>query len=214
MNFSLNEIENLVRKAARGAGFDPGCADDLAAAAAVLAAHPVPVCEILHRALTCDPGQPLTIVADGSSASCDATCAARAGPSALDLLIAKPAGFAVTLDGVDEPLLIAALAILAARRYATGFTLAGDDATLTVERGRRADLTSLANSNAVRLVLRRTDKAATQPSEPTLSASRYEPEKVSDEGLAGLERLARMTYVPASEASRLQGAGAGLTDND
>ena len=29
-----------------------------------------------------------------------------------------------------------------------------------------------------------------------------------------LEELAHQTYVPASEESRLRGAGAGLTDND
>lgn len=214
MNLSLNEVENLVRKAARGAGLDPGRADDLAAAAAVLASHPLPVCAILYRALTGGAGQSLTIAADGAHASCHATSAAHVGPSALDLLLANPPGFEVTLDAVDEPLLIAALAVVAARRYAAHFTLATGGDTVSITRDRRSDLTALGQAQGAQLVLRRLDATGARPSRTISPACRYDPEKLSDDGVAGLERLARMTYVPASEDSRLRGAGAGLTDND
>lgn len=40
------------------------------------------------------------------------------------------------------------------------------------------------------------------------------PFDVHSETLAALDALAKLTYVPATEASRLAGAGAGLTDND
>jgi hypothetical protein len=214
VSLSLNEVENLVRKAARGAGLDPGRADDLAAASAVLASHGLPVCAIIYRALTGDPGQPLMIAADGAQAICPATSAARAGSSALDLLLAKPPGFEVTLDAVDEPLLIAALAVVAARPYASGFAVTAQRATLTIERDRRTDFAALENARSIPIVLRRLDATAARPSRAMTPASRYDPEQVSDDGVAGLERLARMTYVPASDASRLKGAGAGLTDND
>jgi hypothetical protein len=214
VSLSLNEVENLVRKAARGAGLDPGRADDLAAASAVLASHGLPVCAIIYRALTGDPGQPLMIAADGAQAICPATSAARAGSSALDLLLAKPPGFEVTLDAVDEPLLIAALAVVAARRYASGFAVTAQRATLTIERDRRTDFAPLENARSIPIVLRRLDATAARPSRAMTPASRYDPEQVSDDAVAGLERLARMTYVPASDASRFKGAGAGLTDND
>jgi hypothetical protein len=154
------------------------------------------------------------IAADGAQAICPATSAARAGSSALDLLLAKPPGFEVTLDAVDEPLLIAALAVVAARRYASGFAVTAQRATLTIERDRRTDFAALENARSIPIVLRRLDATAARPSRAMTPASRYDPEQVSDDGVAGLERLARMTYVPASDASRLKGAGAGLTDND
>ena len=214
MNLSLNEVENLVRKAARGAGLDPGRADDLAAASAVLASHGFPVCAIMYRALTGDPGQPLTIAADGAQAICPATSAARMGSSALDLLLAKPAGFEVTLDAVDEPLLIAALAVVATRRYASGFSITAQGDTLAIERDRPTDFAALESARSNPIVLRRIDEAPARPFQHAFPACRYDPERVSDDGVAGLERLAHMTYVPASEDSRLKGAGAGLTDND
>jgi hypothetical protein len=37
---------------------------------------------------------------------------------------------------------------------------------------------------------------------------------IGDEIWEALSAFAHRTYVPASEASRLKGAGAGLTDND
>jgi len=40
------------------------------------------------------------------------------------------------------------------------------------------------------------------------------PVDIADEIWEGLSAFAHRTYVPASEASRLKGAGAGLTDND
>ena len=215
MNLSLNEVENLVRKAARGVGLDPGRADDVAAAAAMLASHPVPVCAILHRALSSGVGEPLTLAQDGTRAACHATSTAYVGPSALDLLIARPAGFEIALDAVDEPLLMMALAVVASRRYGVGLLVETENGAIAIEHGRRTDLTSLANARAIQLVLRRSARPAGRKTQPhTAFASRYDPAKVSDTGLAALESLACRTYVPASVSSRLQGAGAGLTDND
>ena len=50
----------------------------------------------------------------------------------------------------------------------------------------------------------------------TMMITRAHPSrKVIDDGLwSTLEGFAARTYVPATEASRLKGAGAGLTDND
>jgi hypothetical protein len=45
-------------------------------------------------------------------------------------------------------------------------------------------------------------------------ATRYDPVETSDFGWDRITELARRTYVPASDQSRLRGAGAGLTDND
>ncbi len=49
---------------------------------------------------------------------------------------------------------------------------------------------------------------------PTPAAAAEGPVHLSPDLLARLDALVSRTYVPASDASRLAGAGAGLTDND
>ena len=151
---------------------------------------------------------------DNSAATCPQSRAAHVTPAALDLLCARPAGFEVILDAVDEPLLVAALAAVTAERQPATITLSTDTATLRLEPGHAPSLDALADCRAPRLVLRRLTEPAPAPAENAARPSRYDPARTGDTGLDGLERLARRTYVPASEASRLTGAGAGLTDND
>ncbi len=214
MRFSINEVETLVRKAALGAGLDPGRADELADAAVWLTGLQVPVFDIAHRALTSDAGAPITLAEDGTSAACPSSSAARVGMSAIDLLLAKPTDFTVTLDAVDEPLLVTALAAVAARRHGSAFEIETGRAKIAVQPDGIPDLAPLIAERNLRMVLRRTGKNASATAEPTASSCRYDPESLSDNGFASLERLAHQTYVPASERSRISGAGAGLTDND
>ncbi|MEM9472532.1 MAG: hypothetical protein AAGA00_11250, partial [Pseudomonadota bacterium] len=61
------------------------------------------------------------------------------------------------------------------------------------------------------------DKVSIEDSAPARQASHcWQPGAVdiADEIWEALSAFAHRTYVPASEASRLKGAGAGLTDND
>ncbi len=214
MTLSLNEVETLVRKAALGAGLDPGRAGDLAGAALWLTAVNVPVFEIAYRALISKEGPPLAVTSYTKQATCLATAAARIGPSAIDLLVAKPPGFTVALDAVDEPLIIAALAARTAWRDAAAFTIETTETTIEIGPTPRPDVTPLTAGTARRLVLHRAQHAAVPVAENPEPPSRYDPTHVGDTGFADLDHLARLTYVPATEYSRLAGAGAGLTDND
>lgn len=214
VTFSINEVETLVRKAALGAGLDPGRADELADAAVWLIELQVPVFELAYRALSSAEGSPMTLAEDGTSAACPTTSAARVATSAVDILLVKPPGFTVTLDAVDEPLVVTTLAAVAARRYGTAFEIETASAKIALQPGDFADLDPLIAERNLRMVLRRTGKNASATSEPAASSSRYDPENVADNGFANLEQLAHRTYVPASEKSRISGAGAGLTDND
>jgi len=57
--------------------------------------------------------------------------------------------------------------------------------------------------------------AASEPALQTVTHSlRTGPVDIADEIWEALSAFAHRTYVPASESSRLKGAGAGLTDND
>lgn len=214
MTFSLNEVETLVRKAALGAGIDPGRANDLAAAAIWLTDVRVPVFEIVHRALTLDGGAPLKLADDGTHADCPATSAARTGPSTFDILLAKPPGFRVVLDAVDEPLLVAALAAITAARNGATFTIEISGQTIAMSPGTIPNIAPLMEGQAGSITLARMHETATPPAQRTSAIPRYDPASIPDSGFAALARLAHQTYVPATVESRLSGAGAGLTDND
>jgi hypothetical protein len=92
-------------------------------------------------------------------------------------------------------------------------SLAGEAADLKLQAGEQG---AVAASGAVRAALC-----------PEFSVSRFEappdaawrsegtePVQVDDAVWAALQKFAARTYVPASEQSRLMGAGAGLLDND
>ena len=159
MTRSLNEIEGMIHKAARGAGLPLGHADELAAAGVRLVAEGG------------DPGE-ITVALD------KATGVAMTGPAAIDAVLAT--GEPVTLADVDSPHLL--VAMVAAREVA---------------------VTARIESTGVVL----------EPGE-TVVLPLDGPVDVDAAHWARWSELAARTYVPASEASRESGAGAGLTDND
>lgn len=191
MIVSRNEIETTCQRAALGVGLAHGLAEDAAAIAAWLAASGELAAEIMLRAL-------LSAEACGVSVPCfsqdgniwrpaqDAIVPALvAGPSAADLLRADP-GAVVHIGRIDEPRVIAAALALAGL----------DAAEVPLERGQSMRLTA------------RPGRPLATPRPPA------EGFAVADAVWRELLKLAARTYVPASEQSRLKGAGAGLSDND
>lgn len=217
--YALNEVETLVRKAAIGSGLDPGRADELAAAGLWLARRSFPVCDILGRALTGGPGDELEIVRNGTAAASNLARAAWIGPPTFDLLIAKAPGFRIELYNLDEPRLLAAIAAVTAALHGQRFILEWDDAFLPVGPGSNPAAGSIVSGTVRHLSVVRAPPAAVnprrRPGDPiSTKPARYDPAAAGDSGLAALQALARLTYVPASDQSRRSGAGAGLTDND
>jgi hypothetical protein len=216
--YAMNEIETLVRKAAIGAGLDPGRADDLAAAGLWLAFRAFPVCELVHRALAAGPGEPLRLSADGTTAECPLTSAAHSGPAVLDLLLAKPPGFRVVLNDLDELRLLVALAAVMATRHQQRFRLEWGETLLPIGPGANPAAAAVTAGAVRRLSAIRAPAAArpgaAAPDPAETSVTRYDPDATTDTGWAALQVMAARTYVPASEQSRRSGAGAGLNDND
>ena len=214
MSYSLNELESLLRKAAAGSGFPAGHADAIAAAGIWLARRRFPACQVVERALTGGFRPPNPAEADNKTWFHDAS-AAIDGLAAIDLLLAQSQSEPepVILEALNVPTLLLGLCGDAADQHRSAFTLARANTTITVAPdadlkpehwpfGANGDLCILRTSPA---------PAITAPH----LATRYHPiDNAAALAWDALMQLAHNTYVPASEHSRLAGAGAGLTDND
>ena len=169
MRLSGNEIAALAVKAARGAGLPLGHAEDMRAAAVLLAARG----DLAVMAAALDGDQKVPRYDDGRI---EGARAAMVGPIAIDLVRCG----AEILTQVDAPDLVRALAEAAG---GVEVTVQGDNLRL-------------------------------KPANRAAAALPEGPFEVSPEVIEALNIFAARTYVPASEASRLAGAGAGLSDND
>ena len=184
---SYNEVQSLARKAASGAGLPHGVAEEIGHAAVWLSARGVDAIRIVVDALE-EGGR--EAVLDGQAAidalCCGAEELALPRNDACGLLLIGLAGAAAMDTGVN-------LAVQRAN---------GD----VVPLGRMSDGTSLAPPVKILRVPPDDDapKSAGTPRPAASDAAAY----------AAALALSARTYVPASDVSRAQGAGAGTTDND
>lgn len=179
MKRSMNEINAMVLKAARGAGIPLGHCEDLAAAAAYIAATDPAALAVFPDVLAADHSNP-AIKTDADTMQITCVSIAMSGPMAVDAI---RAGFReVTLIDAQAP--IVAFALFATLGTAVTHRFHGTD-----------------------LVLMKTGQApAATITHTSVTVSEQLWQKLTD--------YAAKTYVPTSAASRLAGAGAGLTDND
>ncbi len=211
MTFAFNELESLLKKAAIGAGFPVGHAMAIASAGGWLGRRGFAVCDIVHRAVSGGPRESVIRSVDGVTVF-EAARAGVDGVAGIDLLLAGVAGDAVTLKELDEPRLLIGLAGVAAKAHGVGFAIGTETNEFVIGGGSgiAAAHVQLAGGETVALG-RRPDLSGV---DGAVLASRYDPAATADGSWSLIEQLAHRTYVPASDASRLSGAGAGLTDND
>mgnify|MGYP006282351575 CR=1 FL=1 len=212
MKLSLNEVDAVGRKAARGAGLPWGLAEEAGRAARWLAERGLPGPAALAGALQaldgaepavhaprCEEGVwqaspgPLSPFAVGAALWDRATDApetpVRLGPCLWPVLLLPYAGW-----------------IAQARGRAVALTAAGLSATVGPEGALDWEGDPL---------LPRIDALTLAPSAPPPRAEALCTQaEVAPDIAAALDALGHRTYAPATEASRLAGAGAGLTDND
>lgn len=211
VTLSLNEVEALARKAARGSGFAWGIAEEAGKAARWLCASNVDGCAALADYLAECDGADLSdgVQVQGRrwTSGTEPLCPLLAGVALSDFADRLKDG-ELRLEKVAQPILLAPFAAFSAQQLEVPVRLAWNEACVFT------DGTSLAIRGEIRAasahvtarVESRFDQAQRQP-----ACSRADPDTHS---LAVLERLAHRTYAPATEASRLSGAGAGLSDND
>lgn len=191
MRWSLNEVETLARKAVRGAGYSWGQAEDAGAAVRWLEARGWPGTESLSALLDAGAG-PGDCPIELGTMLCD-----RGAPPA-----------PLRVADLSAPLLV--LPFRAWCAEACGAHLRADigAAEFTVgPRGAWADgRTDLPLRGPLQLGM------GQKPEAPPVAVA--DRSRCDAAAMAALERFAARTYAPATEHSRLAGAGAGLSDTD
>jgi len=130
------------------------------------------------------------------------------GVAMLDWLVAGAGLAEAEITELFDPLVMAGLLVIYARSYGGCFELLGPGHTPLFSVAGPQDIADLPSLKDKRLRFRR---AADKTDRPPISWQHSQTELTVWQAL---ETLAHQTYVPASEASRKMGAGAGLVDND
>ncbi len=219
---SLNEIEAQLRKAARGAGLSWGLAEEAGKAARWLAMHGIgclPSFVALFEQHSSRPYDEISIPQEEGRwrARGGALCPLIAGTAIVDRAEEIAGGRNVELATVAWPVLLAPFAATVASATGASIVLAWPGARfifadtgvrLDATPGVTADVAGAASAHYAscgRLV-------GTAQGAPVKSeiAGIF----VDDSVWPRLDAFVQRTYVPASEESRLKGAGAGLLDTD
>lgn len=223
MSFSLNEVEAMVRKAARGAGYSWGMADEAGKAARWLCSvgldGTAALAGVLGRADGAGLGgagragaglaglAPVGLRGDWHAAA-GALCPLMAGTALADSAGLWEGG-AVRMQEVAFPAVLLPFAAAAARRCggtvsveAPGLHAVTDGTAVSLDPAPDA-MPSRAAQVTVRL--------GGQLGRALPRQGRADP---AEEDWRALGRLAQRTYAPDTRDSRLTGAGAGLSDND
>ena len=206
----------MAKRAARGAGFDWGLAEEAGKAVRWLTEHDLPGVEALAQLLidndNKDYGELTPISVDGPwHARCGRLCPIACGAALSDRAQAIAAGHAVELGPTRQPLLLVPGAAAAARLTGRTIELSwhGVSMVLTADGAAIEGSEEALKSELAQHVFCRT----TQPV-AVVSATGKRGRAVNAESWSRLDDFARRTFAPASEASRISGAGAGLEDNE
>ncbi|SFM67736.1 DUF3726 domain-containing protein [Shimia aestuarii] len=201
MTFSLNEVEAMAKKATRGAGYPWGLAEEASKATRWLCAQGIDGVAVLARVLARRQGCAAKGMED--CLPC-ADCPIGMGLALSDeaaQLVSTPKSF----EAAPVPVFLLPFAAMAARRLGTTVMVRGDGFE-AVTNGARLSLRGAVPVAAAVQVM-----AGGELGDVAALATRATPDP---EAWDMLSALAHRTYAPATEESRLLGAGAGTTDND
>lgn len=223
-DLSIGELDSLIMKAFRGAGFSWGLAQEAGRAAAWMAMQQLPAAECFASLLRHTDGNAATQLFPKLD---DGICLASNSPRCPVLTgsVISDIGWVVGSEGgigkagqakigpgdVYSPLILLPFVAHCAKSASVVLCVRFDNIDHLIGSDGRYLISEATFSTA--------PCASVEITEGSVDiSSKEEPPQarrasVSDTDLPYLESLAFRTYVPASEASR-KGAGAGLTDND
>lgn len=214
MSYSLNEVEATAKKAARGGGYGWGHAEEAGKAARWLCSFGFDGCKALASVLRTFDGCNLRTryPVSGSGewrASSDVMCPLYAGTLVSDTADKLNEG-PLTLRSVAEPLLLLPFAYAAARLIHKAVAVEWQGVSAVCS---SSGLNWTADNSAQLFgVVERVGVSISNAEGITgPSCSRASP---MEETWSSLLAFAHRTYAPATEESRLLGAGAGTSDND
>ncbi|MBX2883705.1 MAG: DUF3726 domain-containing protein [Granulosicoccus sp.] len=217
MKCSRNELTAIMRKAAIGSGCAVGVADEIARAACTLQASGYDGISLLLTALDACVDAPQEINRNVFDVDTwfPAVTIARTGPSVFDaLLLQSQAGHTeLSLSSIDVPFLLAGLAANRCMEQALKFTIAfscGAEAVVSRSGITLEGVIPMGPCDGRVMLYRDAGVTADSVSTETQALSLDVDTTLWNRCAV----LAAHTYVRSTEASRLDGAGAGLTDND
>jgi hypothetical protein len=216
MSYSLNEIEALSKRAGRGAGLSWGIAEEAARAVRWLASHKLPSVSLLASVLdqfeqisfeNCAPTSLDGIWGAASGSLCPLATGAALNDCADRLATGQP----IEMTNVSHPLLVVPFAAWASIHIASPVTISWSSVSVTTD------------GYGIQVSDPKSELDATSAATLTCSGAEITERKFDLPALRGefpqsawarLGVLAHRTYAPATEQSRVLGAGAGVTDND
>lgn len=220
-DYSIGETDSLVLKAYRGAGFSWGLAQEAGNAAAWLATHGLPAIDQFALLLSCTDGT----ASEGLTPVPDA--AVWSGPSGLLCPIISGVTLAesnlqqinfnkgLVLNNVQQPLLLLPFIAQASLLLNTNLEMcAADFLVECVISGQGIAIKTNAADEAVQSEYRSDVKISASGTDVEAGVVTQQRGFGQPESIERLNELAHRTYVPATDASRNAGAGAGLLDND
>ncbi|MBE1282719.1 MAG: DUF3726 domain-containing protein [Rhodobacteraceae bacterium] len=216
MSHSLNEIEAMGKRAARGAGLSWGLAEEAAKGTRWLSAFGFPGTEMLAELLKLNDQvppidvSPVSLSADIWHAPARRMSPLIAGASLSDCAVRLYERGSITMKNVSLPLLAVPFMGGAALRLGVPVAAEWDGARVATDGKHlcvQGDAAALEAKHAERLVF-------SAPAEMTGQNEAVMRAEVSGGSWDTLNQFAHRTFAPATEESRLRGAGAGLSDND
>lgn len=215
MRYSLNEIEVMCKRAARGSGLSWGLSEEAARASRWLASYGLPGPRLLAALLELNDRLLFSDVAPVSLSGAWSAPLGRmspiiAGAALSDSASRICAGETIIMHNVTQPLLIVPFAGTAALCLNMSVLVKWDDVSMTTD-GHTLSM----QGNPDTLTIDHTDTLTcalgSEMTDRIPSAHRGE---ITQDCWMCLSRFAGRTYAPATAASRASGAGAGLDGND
>ena len=209
MSWSLGEIAALATKAARGSGMDWGLADEAGYAVKWLQRRQLPGVAALCRYLSWRQAGEITIWPDDTARD-GHYCPIATGAAYGDGVFGDDVQFA----RVRTPLLL--IPFISLRAANTPVCLSMENAVFVLTQDKlgfsKNDTAILMDSSACQIYAASDDEL---PAMITIANDAIARVPVTASAcITVLNSFAKNTYAPATESSRLAGAGAGLNDND
>jgi Protein of unknown function (DUF3726) len=216
MTYSLNEVEAMCRRAARGAGLSWGMAEEAGKAARWLSAHSLPGPAILLSLLEQNDGTayedlaPMNVEGEWRSPE-GRLCPLIAGAALCDRSARFGEGKVHRLGPTSHPVLLAPYAAAAARQSGRQIHLSWQGADLYFS---GTECMARAADRALLVAQVDTVDCTSCDQQPGTAFQLNSRAEITPQVWKSLAALAQRTYAPATEESRISGAGSGLSDND
>ena len=213
---SANEVLQIARKACIGSGLAVDRAEDLAEAAALLqcSGHDglAQLLVLLEGHEAASAHLPATVQIDSVGRSTDQLRVSHLRPhiegvAVIDWLLANPQTGTVFIEKTDDKMLLIGLLVCAIQRFGGVFIL---------QASHKAEPVTIRDASQIKDGLPGTEiwTLSYKSGQVASSAVLYHHTDTDLSIWEALEARANLTYVPATEASRQKGAGAGPVDND